>query len=92
MQIFTTQPYSKTKTPFNYQDARNAAELAKNNNIQLFIHTHYFINLRRPVNKANLYNRKLLIDDLERGKYLYAISVVVHVGKFKYKKWSHERK
>lgn len=78
IQIFTASPKSWSKPTLDEDDLRKTKEFVEENNIKLFIHSLYFINLSRLNDDKAL---KSLKWELSTGSRMGAKGVVVHVGK-----------
>lgn len=80
MQIFTNSPKIWRKSSINLEDTERTCDIIKQNDINIFIHSAYLINLAR-IGDEFIKSRDSLVYDLKIGKMLGAKGVVVHVGK-----------
>lgn len=86
-QIFLRSNQTGKITNINNDDIIKTNEIIKKNNLKLFVHSPYFINLANPVTKINPNDTSwilnLLVSDLKLTNQLFGSGVVVHVGKYK---------
>lgn len=78
-QVFISNPRSGKMDKDIGQEARRAGVVIKDNQIRCYIHAPYTINLCSPPAEDN-YQLKCLIRNLEMGRLMNALGVVVHTG------------
>jgi len=86
VQFFLHNPRSGKMSNITDDDIINTTGFVDENEIKMYVHTPYIINLSNPINKNACTNNeppalKILREDLETMNHLGGKGVVVHVGK-----------
>ena len=80
LQVFLRSPYRRSKLKYPdskwKQDAREARRLLRKNDMRLFVHAPYNINIA-----DDSYQYSILLDELKCATYAGSTGVVLHVGK-----------
>lgn len=82
-QLFLQSPRSAKEStkPFDLEDAKNANQYMKDNDIEMWIHCSYVINFCRRCTEDTEILRQSVIRDMKKAIILGAKGCVLHVGK-----------
>lgn len=82
VQIFTKTPFKAVKIDRKKLDMKKLIKLIKKNNIKLYVHASYLLNLTRksPPSKRNLWAMKSLIDDINLLNELGGEGITFHTS------------